>query len=67
MKTPNFRENEYINIPPEILNGTPVFINTRVPIKKLKAIIEKEKVIGYVNGKPVTESQYISEIDIINQ
>jgi len=36
-------------------------------LKKLKAIIERENIIGYVNGKPITESQYISEMDIINK
>ena len=35
-------------------------------LKKIKAIIEKENIIGYVNGKPITESQYISEMDSIN-
>jgi uncharacterized protein (DUF433 family) len=33
--------NKYINVSPEILGGTPVFINTRVPIKIL---------FDYING-----------------
>lgn len=36
-------------------------------LKKLKAIIEKENIIGYVNGKPITENQYINEMNIINK
>ena len=32
-----------------------------------KIAIERENIIGYVNGKPITESQYISEMDIINK
>ena len=33
--------NKYINVSPEVLGGTPVFINTRVPIKIL---------FDYING-----------------
>lgn len=35
-------------------------------LEKIKAIIEKENIVGYVNGKPITESQYKNEMDVIN-
>ncbi len=35
-------------------------------MEKLKAIIEKENIIGYdAMGNPITESQYIQEMDIL--
>ena len=35
-------------------------------LNKLKALIEKENIVGYdAKGNPVTESQYIKEIDAI--
>jgi uncharacterized protein (DUF433 family) len=36
----NYMNNKIINIDPEILSGTPVFIGTRVPIKNLFDYIE---------------------------
>ena len=35
-------------------------------LNKLKALIEKENIVGYdAKGNPVTESQYIKEMDAI--
>ena len=35
-------------------------------LEKLKAIIEKENIIGYdTNGNPISESQYIEEMNLL--
>jgi uncharacterized protein (DUF433 family) len=54
--------SEIVQIDPDILSGTPVFINTRVPIKNLFDYLESgESVEEFLNDFPsVKHNQVIS-------
>ncbi len=71
--------NKYINVSPEILGGTPVFINTRVPIKILFDYInDGENIQEFLDNYPSVNktipkrivtllSNYLIELETTNE
>lgn len=60
--------SEYINIDPEILGGTPVFMGTRVPIWSLFVHLEKGiSLEEFLDDFPtVTNEQAVGVLEIAN-
>ena len=61
--------SEYINIDPEILGGTPVFMGTRVPIWSLFIHLEKGiSLEEFLDDFPtVTNEQAVGVLEIANR
>lgn len=62
-------QSEYINIDPEILGGTPVFMGTRVPIWSLFIHLEKGiSLEEFLDDFPtVTNEQAVGVLEIANR
>jgi uncharacterized protein (DUF433 family) len=55
--------DDYINVSPEILGGTPVFKNTRVPIKILFDYLQGgENIKEFLDNYPTVKPDYAEKV-----